>query len=160
MTHQTHTGEPQQSSSGVHPRPEASPQSAEPRQRSTVARMFDHFASAVARATGSPIAFGCAALVIVLWAAAGPWAGFSEVWQLVVNTGTTIITFLMVFLIQQNQNKDSRALHVKLDELLVALKGASEKLVDIEDLEEDELNEIADRYRRMATAARGRQAPE
>jgi low affinity Fe/Cu permease len=122
--------------------------------------MFDHFASAVARATGSPIAFGCAALVIVLWAAAGPWAGFSEVWQLVVNTGTTIITFLMVFLIQQNQNKDSRALHVKLDELLVALKGASEKLVDIEDLEEDELNEIADRYRRMATAARGRTPPK
>jgi len=122
-----------------------------------MARMFDRFATTVARATGSPVAFGCAVLIILLWAAAGPWAGFSEVWQLVVNTGTTIITFLMVFLIQQNQNKDSRALHVKLDELLMALKGASEKLVDIEDLDEEELNEIAERYRRLAKAVRARE---
>jgi low affinity Fe/Cu permease len=84
----------------------------------------------------------------------GPSAGFSEVWQLVVNTGTTIVTFLMVFLIQQNQNKDSRAVHVKLDELLVAMKGASDKLVDIEDMEEDEINRVAARYRRLAVAAR------
>lgn len=122
--------------------------------QSRMARLFDHFASAVARATGSPLAFGCAVLIILLWALAGPWTGFSEVWQLVVNTGTTIITFLMVFLIQQNQNKDSRALHVKLDELLMALKGASDQLVDIEDMEEDEINEIAERYRRLAMAAR------
>ena len=79
--------------------------------QSRLSRLFDHFASAVARATGSPLAFGCAVLIILIWAVAGPWTGFSEVWQLVVNTGTTIITFLMVFLIQQNQNKDSRALH-------------------------------------------------
>jgi len=128
-------------------------------RQSPVARVFDHFASAVARATGSPLAFGCAVLIILLWALAGPWAGFSEVWQLVVNTGTTIITFLMVFLIQQNQNKDSRALHVKLDELLMAMKGASDKLVDIEDMEEDELNELAEKYRRLAMAARERQSP-
>ncbi|CAM4330291.1 low affinity iron permease family protein [Bordetella muralis] len=128
--------------------------------QSRMARLFDHFASAVARATGSPMAFGCAVLIILLWALAGPWAGFSEVWQLVVNTGTTIITFLMVFLIQQNQNKDSRALHVKLDELLMTLKGASDQLVDIEDMEEDEINEIAERYRRLAQAARKLKDPE
>ena len=131
---------------------QASHRSGTPQSR--VGRLFDHFASAVTRATGSPVAFGCAVLVIALWALAGPWAGYSEVWQLVVNTGTTIITFLMVFLIQQNQNKDSRALHVKLDELLMALKGASDKLVDIEDMEEDEIEEIAERYRRLARAAR------
>jgi len=125
-----------------------------PRKRITW--LFDRFASAVARATGSPPAFGCAVLIIVLWAAAGPWAGFSEVWQLVVNTGTTIITFLMVFLIQQNQNKDSRALHVKLDELLMAMKGASEKLVDIEDMDEEELDAIAEHYRSLAQARRSR----
>lgn len=124
--------------------------------QSGVAHLFDHFASSVARATGSPVAFGCAVALILLWAVAGPWAGFSEVWQLVVNTGTTIVTFLMVFLIQQNQNKDSRALHVKLDELLLALRGANEKLVDIEDMEEDEINEIAQRYRKLALAARKR----
>lgn len=122
--------------------------------QSRLGRIFDHFASAVARATGSPLAFGCAVTVILLWALSGPWAEFSEVWQLVVNTGTTIVTFLMVFLIQQNQNKDSRALHVKLNELLIALKGANEKLVDIEDMEEDEINEIAERYRQQALAAR------
>ncbi|WP_236844527.1 low affinity iron permease family protein [Bordetella sp. 15P40C-2] len=122
--------------------------------RSRIARMFDHFASGVARATGSPVAFACAMLAIFVWALAGPSAGFSEVWQLVVNTGTTIVTFLMVFLIQQNQNKDSRAVHVKLDELLIALKGANEKLVDIEDMEEDEINRVAARYRRLAVAAR------
>jgi len=138
------------------PRREAA-RHAQGRRGSRMARMFDRFATTVARATGSPVAFGCAVLIILLWAAAGPWAGFSEVWQLVVNTGTTIITFLMVFLIQQNQNKDSRALHVKLDELLMALKGASEKLVDIEDLGEEELNEIAERYRRLAKAVRARE---
>jgi len=122
--------------------------------RSRMTYLFDRFASAVARATGSPPAFGCAVLVILVWAAAGPWSGFSEVWQLVVNTGTTIITFLMVFLIQQNQNKDSRALHVKLDELLMAMKGASDKLVDIEDMDEEELNAIAEHYRTLAQARR------
>ncbi|WP_026641285.1 low affinity iron permease family protein [Bordetella petrii] len=134
------------------------PQPRQARPQSSAARMFDHFATAVARATGSPIAFGMAVALIVLWAIAGPWAGFSEVWQLVVNTGTTIITFLMVFLIQQNQNKDSRALHVKLDELLMALKGANEKLVDIEEMEEDELDEVVERYRQLALAARKRKS--
>ncbi|MBO1111010.1 low affinity iron permease family protein [Bordetella petrii] len=160
MSHKTDTGEPGHSRAEHQTGRRAAREGAGPRHGSSVARLFDHFASSVARATGSPIAFGCAVLIIVLWAVAGPWAGFSEVWQLVVNTGTTIITFLMVFLIQQNQNKDSRALHVKLDELLMALKGASDKLVDIEDLEEDELNEIAEKYRRLATAARKRASSE
>ncbi|MCD0505617.1 low affinity iron permease family protein [Bordetella petrii] len=125
-------------------------------RHSRLTHLFDRFATAVARATGSPLAFGCAVSVIVLWALAGPWAGFSEVWQLVVNTGTTIITFLMVFLIQQNQNKDSRALHVKLDGLLMAMRGASEKLVDIEELGEEELDAIAEHYRLLARQARER----
>ena len=154
MNQRTDTGERDEAREGQSSARNAAGKKKDVRQRSSVARMFDHLATAVARATGSPIAFGCAVLIIVLWAAAGPWAGFSEVWQLVVNTGTTIITFLMVFLIQQNQNKDSRALHVKLDELLMAMKGASDKLVDIEDLEEDELNEIAERYRSLAATAR------
>ncbi|GAB1579089.1 low affinity iron permease family protein [Bordetella petrii] len=167
MSHQTKTGDHSHARDarqrrrhdpgpGPGPGRESGP-GAQGHRGSPITRMFDRFATAVARATGSPVAFGCAVLIIVVWAAAGPSAGFSEVWQLVVNTGTTIITFLMVFLIQQNQNKDSRALHVKLDELLMALKGASEKLVDIEDLDEEELNEIAERYRQLAKAVRARE---
>src|SRR3546814_6236569 len=134
MSPKTDPGEPGDARSGQSSERDPADEKELIHHRSRLAHLFDHFASAVARATGSPIAFGCAVLIIVLWAAAGPWSGFSEVWQLVVNTGTTIITFLMVFLIQQNQNKDSRALHVKLDELLMSLKGASDKLVDIEEI--------------------------
>ena len=84
-----------------------------------------------------------ALIAVVVWALSGPAFGFSETWQLVINTGTTIITFLMVFLIQQSQNKDSEALHLKLDELLIAVKGADEQLVDAERLDEEKLLALA-----------------
>ena len=100
---------------------------------------FDKFSTATTRVTGRPIAFILAALIVVVWAGTGPVFHFSETWQLVINTGTTIITFLMVFVIQQSQNKDTVALHLKLNELIAANKSASNRLIDIEDLTEDEL---------------------
>src|SRR5690606_38410228 len=103
--------------------------------------LFERMAAGVSRWSGSPVAFGLAVTLVLAWAICGPFFGFSAVWQLVIHTGTTIVTFLMVFLIQQTQNKDSKAVHLKLDELLVAIKGASEKLVDIEDLDERQLRE-------------------
>ncbi|MBO1014384.1 low affinity iron permease family protein [Achromobacter sp. SD115] len=108
-----------------------------------MSRFFDHFAAHVTRWAGSPIAFGLALITVIIWGASGPAFAYSEVWQLVINTGTTIVTFLMVFLIQQSQNKDSEALHLKLDELLIALKGADERLVDAERLDEDKLLALA-----------------
>ncbi|MGS1011744.1 low affinity iron permease family protein [Achromobacter anxifer] len=117
-----------------------------------VSRFFDHFAAHVTRWVGSPIAFGLALIAVIVWAVSGPAFGYSEIWQLVINTGTTIVTFLMVFLIQQSQNKDSEALHLKLDELLIALKGADEGLVDVERLDEDKLLALA-----AACTARARQ---
>ncbi|HEY9273763.1 low affinity iron permease family protein [Achromobacter sp.] len=117
-----------------------------------ISRFFDHFAAHVTRWAGSPIAFGLALITVIIWGASGPAFAYSEVWQLVINTGTTIVTFLMVFLIQQSQNKDSEALHLKLDELLIALEGADERLVDAERLDEDKLLALA-----AACTARARQ---
>lgn len=108
-----------------------------------IARFFDHFAALVTKWVGSPIAFGIALIAVIVWGISGPAFGYSETWQLVINTGTTIVTFLMVFLIQQSQNKDSEALHLKLDELLIAVKGADEGLVDAEQLDEDKLLALA-----------------
>ena len=111
---------------------------------------FDKFSNKVTRATGSPIAFFTALAIIVIWAVTGPIFDYSDTWQLVINTGTTIITFLMVFVIQQSQNKDTMALHLKLNELIAATKTASNRLVDIEDLTEDELRTIKDYYIKLA----------
>jgi len=123
---------------------------------SVILSAFDRFASGVTRWVGSPIAF-CAALAsIVVWAVVGPWFGFSEGWQLVINTGTTIITFLMVFLIQQSQNKDSVALHLKLNELLAANKTASNRMIGIEQLDEQDLRDVASFYARLADRAKTR----
>lgn len=108
-----------------------------------VSRFFDHFAAHVTKWAGSPVAFGAALIAVLAWGLSGPAFGYSETWQLVINTGTTIITFLMVFVIQQSQNKDSEALHLKLDELLIALHGADEGLVDVERLDEDKLLALA-----------------
>ena len=108
-----------------------------------ISHFFDRFASQVTKWAGSPVAFGIALIAVVVWGISGPAFGFSETWQLVINTGTTIITFLMVFLIQQSQNKDSEALHLKLDELLIAVEGADEQLVDAERLDEDKLLALA-----------------
>lgn len=108
-----------------------------------VSRFFDHFAAHVTKWAVSPVAFGAALIAVVAWGLSGPAFGYSETWQLVINTGTTIVTFLMVFVIQQSQNKDSEAVHLKLDELLIALRGADERLVDAERLDEDKLLALA-----------------
>src|SRR5215210_2794192 len=105
----------------------------------TLAHWFTKFAKWAARATGHPLAFVSAVAIIILWAATGPLFAFSDTWQLVINTGTTIITFLMVFLIQNMQNRDSKAIHLKLDELIRAMKGARNKLVMLENLSDEEL---------------------
>jgi len=115
--------------------------------------IFDRFSKKVTKATGSPYAFFAAALVIILWAVLGPVFGFSDTWQLVVNTGTTIITFLMVFVIQQSQNKDTIALQLKLNELIAAEKLASNRLIDIEDLTEEELERIKKFYIKLSDLA-------
>ena len=111
---------------------------------------FDKFSSLVTKATGSPLAFILAATAIVVWAITGPIFGFSDTWQLVINTGTTIITFLMVFIIQQSQNKDTTALHLKLNELIAATKTASNRLIDIEDLSEEEIKTIKKFYIKLS----------
>lgn len=104
--------------------------------------------------TGTTMAFILALMVIVCWIATGPIFDFSNTWQLVINTGTTIITFLMVFLIQRTQNKDSKALHLKLNELVASLKGPSNRLIDVEDLTENELETLGNYYKHLAEMAK------
>lgn len=115
--------------------------------------LFDTFSKRVTRFTGSPVAFVSAFLVIICWALLGPVFGFSDTWQLVINTGTTIITFLMVFVIQQAQNKDTTAIQLKLNELLASSKNASNRLIDIEDLTEDEIQNIKKFYIELSKLA-------
>jgi low affinity Fe/Cu permease len=103
--------------------------------------------------TGSSTAFSVAALVILVWAVTGPVFHFSDTWQLVINTGTTIITFLMVFLIQRSQNKDTRAIELKLNELVAAMEGASNRLIGIEELSESDLDTLRKHYRRLSEMA-------
>ena len=116
--------------------------------------MLERFSTAVTRWTGGTPAFVIALAVIVVWAATGPLFAFSDTWQLVINTGTTIVTFLMVFLIQRAQNKDSKAIHLKLNELVAAMKGASNRLIDAEDLTEDELELLHRHYEELVVLAR------
>ena len=116
--------------------------------------VFTRFAKWTSRAAGQPAAFACATGALVVWAISGPLFGFSDTWQLVINTGTTIVTFLMVFLIQNSQNRDSEAIQVKLDELIRATKGAHNALLNLEELEEDELDRIRDNYEKLAGDAR------
>ena len=116
--------------------------------------LFGRFAKAVASWMGHPAAFGVAAAVIVGWALTGPLFGFSDTWQLVINTGTTIVTFLMVFLIQHTQNRDSTALQIKVDELIRTAKGAHTALLDLEELSPAELERIRVRYEELAAQAR------
>jgi low affinity Fe/Cu permease len=110
---------------------------------------FRAMASATATAIGSPYAFVIAAFAIALWAALGPVFHYSDTWQLVINTTTTIITFLVVFMIQNTQNRDSRAIHLKLDELIRAVGAARNGMVDLEDLPDDELARLALEFRRL-----------
>jgi low affinity Fe/Cu permease len=115
---------------------------------------FTRFAKGTARATGRPSAFILAVGVILAWLLTGPLFHFSDTWQLVINTGTTVITFLMVFLIQATQNRDAEAVQVKLDELLRATAGAHNALLDLEQLEERDLDQILAGYCRLAESAR------
>ena len=102
---------------------------------------------------GSAWAFAGALLVIVIWLVTGPTFHFSDTWQLIINTGTTIVTFLMVFLIQNTQNRDAKAMHLKLDEVIRALKKARNEMVDLEDLSDEELNRLEDQFRRIRSKA-------
>jgi len=115
---------------------------------------FTRFAKWTARETGRPVTFVLAVLIIAAWALTGPLFGFSDTWQLVINTGTTIVTFLMVFLIQSTQNRDSEAIQVKLDELIRAIEGAHNALLDLEELEEKDLDRIRAGYEKLAERAR------
>jgi low affinity Fe/Cu permease len=110
---------------------------------------FSRFATQTAQAVGHPYMFLFAVLVIVVWAIAGPYYHFSDTWQLIINTGTTVITFLVVFLIQNTQNRDAKALHLKLDELIRSHHPASDDLIDIEKLSDEELDELEKQYERI-----------
>jgi low affinity Fe/Cu permease len=124
-----------------------------PKSELKLARFYNKFSSKVTRATGRPMALIIAFLVIIIWALSGPIFKYSDTWQLVINTGTTIITFLMVFIIQQSQNKDTTALQLKLNELIASNEKASNRLIDIEDLTEEELLVLKKFYIKLADLA-------
>ena len=115
---------------------------------------FDRFARFGSKISGRPLAFNVAIILVAVWLLSGPIFGFSDTWQLVINTATTIITFLMVFLIQHTQNRDTDALQVKLDELIRAVEGANNALLDLEEMEEEELEILRTHYAKLAREAR------
>ena len=121
---------------------------------------FSRFAHQTARLSGRPMTFGLAVALLLVWAVSGPAFDYSDTWQLAVNTGTTIVTFLMVFLIQNTQNRDAEAMQIKLDELIRALHGAHNTLLDLEELEERDLEGIRANYVALAEKARTRQGGE
>ena len=125
-----------------------------PRKRNAVSALLERFSYHATRATGTSFAFVLAAAVIVIWGITGPIFNFSDTWQLVINTGTTIVTFLMVFLIQRAQNKDALAIHLKLNEIVAAMEGASNRLIDVEDLTEPEIEALRKYYKRLIDLAR------
>ena len=116
--------------------------------------IFERAAHAVTKFTGSSWALAMAAGSIVVWIATGPIFGYSDTWQLVINTGTTIVTFLMVFLIQRSQNKDSLAMHLKLNEIVAAMQGASNRLISVEDMSEHEVNTLRRHFRELSDLAK------
>jgi low affinity Fe/Cu permease len=119
-----------------------------------IGRLLEKFSHQATKATGTSLAFILAVGVIVVWSITGPLFGFSDTWQLVINTGTTIVTFLMVFLIQRAQNKDAIAIHLKLNEIVAALEGASNRLIDVEDLSEAEIEALRKYYLRLIELAK------
>jgi low affinity Fe/Cu permease len=116
--------------------------------------LFDRFSRRIASFAGHPLAFAFAAAVIGVWVVSGPVFGYSDTWQLVINTATTIVTFLMVFLIQNTQNRDGEAVQIKLDELIRAAEGAHNGLLDLEELSESELQAFKEKYEQLAEKAR------
>ncbi len=124
------------------------------KKKNGTANFFNKFSGAVTKATGKPAAFIIAFIIIIVWGVTGPIFNFSDTWQLVINTGTTIITFLMVFVIQHSQNKDTVAIQLKLNELIAANSAASNRLVAIEDLTDEELTAIKKFYTHLARAAK------
>jgi len=121
---------------------------------SAISRVLERLSHRVTEWSGSSWGVASAALVIVAWALSGPVFHYSDTWQLVINTGTTIVTFLMVFLIQRSQNKDSQAVHIKLNEIVAAIEGASNRLVAVEDLSEAELHALHAHYKKLASMAK------
>jgi low affinity Fe/Cu permease len=119
---------------------------------------FTRFTKTTSHLAGRPTAFALAVGVVIAWAVTGPFFGFSDTWQLVINTGTTIVTFLMVFLIQSTQNRDTEAIQVKLDEIIRAIGNAKNELLDLEELEEEDLDTIRKSYTELARKARGERA--
>jgi low affinity Fe/Cu permease len=126
------------------------------RIRSRAHGLFDALASRVSHLVGSPWGFGIALLAVGGWALSGPAFGFSDHWQLIINTGTTIITFLVVFLIQHTQNKDARAIQLKLNELLAAVEGASNRLINVEKLSDEELDRLQAQFQALSEHIRAR----
>ena len=123
-------------------------------RKNTISTVLERFSTRVSKWTGGSTAFAIACGTIVVWMLSGPIFGYSDSWQLVINTGTTIVTFLMVFLIQRAQNKDSLAFQLKLNELVAAIEGASNRLIDVEDLSEEELALLHKHYRELAVIAK------
>jgi low affinity Fe/Cu permease len=117
---------------------------------------FTHFAQLAARITGRPLSFIAAVGIIAMWAGTGPLFGYSDTWQLVINTGTTIVTFLMVFVIQNTQNRDTAAMHIKIDELIRVSRGARNVLLDLEELEDKDLEGLRSDYERLAEEDRAK----
>ena len=124
------------------------------KKRRNLSQTLEEFSLKATQATGTSTAFILALAVIVVWGLTGPLFRFSDTWQLVINTGTTIVTFLMVFLIQRTQNKDALAIHLKLNEIVAALEGASNRLIDVEDLTEEEIKTLHKHYQRLVEMAK------
>ena len=124
------------------------------KKRNSLGQILERFSRRATEATGTSTAFILALLVIIVWIVTGPMFHFSDTWQLVINTGTTIIKFLMVFLIQRSQNKDALAIHLKLNEIVAALAGASNRLIDVEDLTEAEINTLHTHYQALVAMAK------
>lgn len=125
-------------------------------QRETMHEAFRKFARLTSDAVGSPFVFVIALVIILVWAFAGPTFGYSDTWQLVINTGTTIVTFLMVFLIQNTQNRDAKAIHLKLDELVRGVRGARTGLVNLEELSDEELETLHKEFQRLQSCTHRR----
>ena len=124
------------------------------KKRTGISQLLEEFSRRATKATGTSAAFVMALSTVVIWLITGPLFKFSDTWQLVINTGTTIITFLMVFLIQRTQNKDSLAIHLKLNEIVAAIEGSSNRLIDVEDLTEEEIETLHKHYSQLAAMAK------